>query len=364
MKILMVVPSVSKNRGGTVASIMNFYRGVFDYDSIECTIVSTVTKNEIGQISSEILENEDFILFHTKSSGWRYSKKFKNYLQENLKFFDLIWVHTMWTSTTFFAAKFAMDYAIPYVITPHGMIEPGALNRKRLKKKLYWAFIEKSIFDNASMIHCITHNEEKQSKKLSKAETFVIPNGVEVGEFIHRNFKKLHQICFIGRFHSIKGLDLLLKAMKQVDNLKLVIAGGGEKTYEDYIFRLIDELNLGDRVEYVGFADKQKKSEIMARSKFIVVPSYSEVLSLVALEAISESLPVLITKQSHFDEIEYFGAGIIISNNEPETIKNGIEEMLQRNLENMSFNAYKLATENYSIHSLSQKLICRFNKIA
>ncbi len=363
MKILMIVPSVSRKWGGTTTSVMNFYNGLSCYLEIKCTVVTTVTEDEKNEISKEILENDDFILFPTKSSGWRYSKELKNYLHNNMKNYDLVWIHALWTGTTFYAYKYANKFNMPYIVSPHGMIEPDALNRKGLKKKLYWSLIEQRVFDGAAAIHCITEAESNYATQLTQTKNFIIPNGTEKELFLEKQYDQLESICFIGRFHEIKALDLLLKAVSKVDDVKLLVAGSGEKEYEKYIYGLAKVLQIEDRVEFKGFANKEEKRDILMKSAFIVVPSFSEVLSLVALESIMCSTPVLLTRQCNFNEIKEFNAGIVMEDNDPETIRKYILKMLNSDIEKMSKNAHALAMEKFSIDSVSAKILEEFEVI-
>ena len=363
MNILMIIPSVSKKWGGTTTSVMNFYNGLTQHSNVICTVLTTVTEDEKGEISDEILENDDFILFPTTNSAWRHSKELKDYLQKNVKSYDLIWIHALWTGTTYYAAKYAKKYNIPYIVTPHGMIEPDALQRKGLKKKLYWYLIEKRVFDNAKAIHCITEEESLHSKQLSKTKNFVIPNGVEEQPLVKKEYDQLNSICFIGRFHEKKGLDLLLKAIATMDDVKLFVAGGGEQQYENYIYDLVKELQIEERVEFIGFANKAEKKEMLIKSSFIVVPSYTEVLTFVALESIMHSTPVLLTRRCNFNEIEKYKAGMVMEDNDPETIREYILKMLYGNIEEMSINAHSLAIEKFSINSVSNKMLDEFKNI-
>jgi len=363
MKILMIIPSVSKKWGGTTTSVMNFYNGLTENSNVTCTVITTITEDEKNEIHSEILDNDDFILFPTKSAGWRYSKELKDYLKNNMKSYDLVWIHALWTGTTYYAAKYAKKYNVPYIVTPHGMIEPDALKRKGLKKKLYWSLIEKRVFDKAAAIHCITEAEVTYAKQLTKTKNFVIPNGIGEEAFLEKEYDQLKSICFIGRFHEKKALDLLLKAIATIDDVKLLVAGGGEEEYENYIYSLVEELQIEDRVEFKGFADENVKKEMFQKSSFLVLPSHTEGLSMVGLESVMNSTPVLTTRKCNFDEVERYSAGMVMEDNNSETIRAYILKMFDSDIETMSKNAHKLAMEKFSIDSVSDKMLDAFEKI-
>ena len=286
------------------------------------------------------------------------------FLKTNAKQYDLIWIHTLWTGATYNAAKYAYKYNIPYILTPHGMIEPSSLERKAIKKKLYWSLVEKKIFDRAAAIHCITEAESLFAKKLSNTTAFVIPNAVQQQPWIDKDHASIKKICFIGRFHEKKALDLLLQALSKIDNINLLVAGGGDKEYEEYIYSLVEKLGLKDRVEFKGFADDSLKKEIYTNSTFLVLPSHTEGLSMVGLESVMHSTPVLTTKKCNFDEVEQYNAGMVMETNDPETIKEYILKMFATDIKQMSKNAYQLANEKYSIKSVANMMLEELKKIS
>lgn len=359
----MLIPSLSKKWGGTTTSLKNFYFGLTNLESVTCTIVSTYTDHELSEIDPDILNSPDFKLFRTTNEQWRYSKELKTFLNQNIQNYDVVWIHALWTGTSYYASKYSVKYSIPYIITPHGMIEPDALQRKGLKKKIYWSLIEKQIFDKAFAIHCITEAEKVYANELTKTPAFVIPNGIKNESFLEKNYSKLNSIAFIGRFHEKKALDLLLKSLININNLNLIVAGGGEHDYEEYIYNLVKELKLENRVIFKGFANDQIKREIFEQSLFLVLPSHTEGLSMVGLEAIMNSTPVLTTVKCNFNEVKERNAGIVMDDNDPLTIAKHIRLMLESDILAMSQNAYSLAIEKFSINSVSENIYTELKKL-
>lgn len=96
-----------------------------------------------------------------------------------------------------------------------------------------------------------------------------------------------------GRIYQIKGLHLLLKALKDIaPSTKLVVIGDLKqvKLYEDMIMKLSEGLN----VEYLGLIkNKQKLYEILKASILFVFPSLSEAMSMILLEVASLEVPIL-----------------------------------------------------------------------
>ncbi len=349
--------------GGGTTSVLNYYKGLVQKREIQLTVVSTVSKEEIRNVDQWVVENSDFKFFPVSNLRWRYSKYLNEYLKNNIMNYDIVWIHAIWLSHSYFSSKYCLRYNIPYIISLHGLLESYSIKQKYFKKKIYWYLAEKKVFNHAAAIHCLTKTEQNTIRQISDINTFVVPNSVNTEPFLEKEFDKLRTICFVGRFHKKKALDLLLRAIARIPNLKLLVAGGGEKKYEKYIYNLVKELQIGDRVEFKGFANKAVQKEIFQESAFLVLPSYSEGLSMVGLESVMNSTPVLTTRKCNFDEVEQYNAGMVMEDNSPKTIKEYILKMFDSNIEEMSKNAHALAMEKFSIDSVSEKMLSEIEKI-
>lgn len=362
MKILFITSSLSKLWGGTTTSILNLYAGL-KYHNHTIHIWSSYTENEKSEIPEYVYGNSDITFF--KSSFWRYSSDLKDALKQNIHHYDIVHIHGMWLYPTYIAAKIAREYSIPYVLSPHGMIEPYALHHKALKKQIYWHFIESKNFNHAAAIHAITANEAKNAEKLSNnIKIFTLPNGIKIKPYEEKEFKTPASILYIGRLHPIKGIEPLLDSLAALTTpIHLTIAGTGSPQYEEILKKKTATLKLQQYIHFAGFANDEEKEKLLKKAWFLVVPSYSEVLSMVALEAVASGTPVLITKSANFDDLETNGGGIIIHDNQPDHIADGILRMLQSDLQTMSKNAYTLALKSYAIEEVARQFVLEYNKI-
>ena len=360
MKTLFIIPALSRLWGGTTVAVLNSF---YALRAQGADIELWSTRRDDDVISDDVLSDPKIRFFDSYTS-WRYSPALMHALRRDIRDFDIVHIHGMWLYPHLMAAKLAKKMGVPYIISPHGMIEADALARKGLKKRVYWTLLEKTNFQNASAIHAITENEAAQTAALAPSkQTFIIPNGIETLPHNPKAaFPKEPTILFVGRLHPIKGLDRLIRAVALL-NARLIVAGDGDVEYKKYIYDLTNELGVNDKVEFLGFVGKEQKRNLYAEASFICVPSHSEVLSLVALEAISCGLPVVISKACYFDDIKTHGAGMVIEDNDPSTIKDGIERMLLSDLEAMSQNAFELS-QKYSLSSMADKMLSEYGKIS
>ena len=99
------------------------------------------------------------------------------------------------------------------------------------------------------------------------------------------------QIIYFGRLSQEKGIGDLLRAMEQVPETNLLIAGDGPQRAE--LERLASTLNLKN-VTFVGHADKARRDELIAESLFTVFPSHAyETLGKTILESYAEGRAVV-----------------------------------------------------------------------
>lgn len=122
-----------------------------------------------------------------------------------------------------------------------------------------------------------------------------IPNGVSDALFdLEPKEKKF--ILFLGRIDIyMKGLDILLESFSLIRNrnISLKIAGSGKKGDMRKVTKLIYDLKLEERVEFLGRVNEQEKLELLRTCLFVVMPSRFEGWGIVALEANAAGKPVI-----------------------------------------------------------------------
>lgn len=102
-------------------------------------------------------------------------------------------------------------------------------------------------------------------------------------------------VLFVGRLAVEKNVDVLLRAVSQVDtalNLHAEIVGDGEQ--RDRLRSLADELGIIDRVDFLGHIDNAELHRAYLRADVFCQPGTAELQSLVSLEAMSASCPVVL----------------------------------------------------------------------
>ena len=137
-----------------------------------------------------------------------------------------------------------------------------------------------------------------EKAKIKQKKVHVIYNGTFFhadsqipAKYEHPNFN----IVNVARAEKVKGQDLLLQALKQLNNanVHLFIAGDGSQLRS--LKDLTQKLNLGPQVTFQGFMTHKQLKNLYRRMDLAVLTSYSESFPLVLLEASDNLLPLLST---------------------------------------------------------------------
>ena len=169
----------------------------------------------------------------------------------------------------------------------------------------------------------------------------------------------------MGRIHKKKGFDILIRAIKILNNKYsnsfLFIAGEdyGEK---EKLLNLIKELNLKDYVFFIGHIGGNQKSEFLKNADVFALSSHDENFGLVYAEALASGVPIVASKNTPWKEVEEFNIGKWVENNEV-SFANAIEEILKINYTDMQERCKSFINNNYSWSSIANKILDKFEEI-
>ncbi len=317
--ILHVTERHSKESGGLTTVVNNLSENMTKR-GLHSTIVAATDNSEY------VPEEVDFIGLGegcNKAAAFFSTNLLSNIRQViEEKRITVIHIHGFWMPLQLVAAQVAIDMKIPFMISTHGMLEPWLWGYKgrfsHLKKKLYFKFFAYHVYKKASLIHAITPNECNSLKQLfPENSTVTIPNAIE-GDLVEYNESNVHDksIFFIGRISPVKGVDLLLRAYKKSDlstsGWSVIVAGPEESSdYAESLRELVKRNGLGAYVQFIGPVYEKEKELLFRCSWVTVVPSFSEVVGMVNLEASLYSCPTITTHQCGLWDWED-GGGMLI----------------------------------------------------
>lgn len=215
---------------------------------------------------------------------------------------QIIHDHGMWLPCNHASAVAAHRLALPYVISPRGMLEPWAMNFKAWKKKIAWRLWVGRDLQKATAFCATAQQEAENLRHLGFRQPIaVIPNGVEMGQLPSNPeppSKRLRQALFLSRVHPVKGVCELVDAWAKVrpPDWELVIAGPDESGHAREVRSRITKHGLDVSVRLLGSIDGQAKWQLYQQSDLFVLPTFSENFGIVVAEALAMGTPVITTK--------------------------------------------------------------------
>ncbi len=269
-----------------------------------------------------------------------YSSALDRWLKANRERFDGVMVHGLWRYVSF-AAWRACKGHMPYVVMPHGMLDPYFKRRypvKHLQKWLYWLASEYWVLRDAHRVLFTTNEESrlaKQSFWLHRWRPAVIPLGA-VGPVAtcHQLTAAFFQQCpalrgrrfllFLGRIHRKKGCDMLISSFIQSaakdPMLHLVMAGPDQQNWSSDLKQLTSHAGIEDRVHWPGMLQGDVKWGAFFACEAFLLPSHQENFGIAVAEAMACGRPVLLSDKVNIaPEIARDGAGMMESDTQQGT---------------------------------------------
>lgn len=377
MNILIVTPALGWVYGGPSQSVIQLAQTLGNR-GINVDIVTTTANGSANldvPTQTWIAEKSYRIKYfpYWDFLDYKISLSLTRWLFQYVSDYDLVHTNAIFSYPVLPAHWACQIHRVPYIMTPHGMLEPWALAYKSWKKCFYFALLEKPSLQRASAIQMLASTEAKRVEPLKlKAPLVVVPNGIHQQDFEtlphpdlfyqkfpHTRHKTL--IIFLGRIDPKKGLDLLATAFAKVNNqfshTHLIIAGpdniGFTKTAENYFI----ETGCHDAVTFTGMLTGSLKYAALAAASLYVAPSYSEGFSVSVLEGMAAKLPCIITTGCNFPEAASAQAAYVVDIN-AEKIANALCDCLtnQEQAKAMGDRARQLVLEKYTWEQIALQM--------
>ncbi|MBO9335117.1 MAG: glycosyltransferase family 4 protein [Roseiflexus sp.] len=134
---------------------------------------------------------------------------------------------------------------------------------------------------------------------------FAPPDPVQLEAFRRRTGLPDRFILFLGTLEPRKNLPLLLEAYARIArhvDAPLIIGGAKGWLYEP-ILKRAEQLDLGDRLRFVGYIDQDDQALWYAAATMFVFPSLYEGFGMPPLEAMACGTPVIVSNSSSLPEV-------------------------------------------------------------
>ena len=328
IKILRIIHTMDPRHGGPQNAII---------DNSLALIKKGFSIDILTSDSKFILENKksQIKIFNLGPSIFEYGLNIKLiiWLINNKKKYDFFIIEGLWSFYSFIARILLKKR---YFVFSHGQLDPffGLNAFKKIKKKIYWKFIEKKNLIYANSLFVTTNKEKKLLSntyvKTNKIKKKNVGYGILkpkykkeiVKKFFYSKYPYLKNkrfLIFLGRFHEKKGCNTLLKSLHllKLKNIKiyLFLAGPGND-YKNRLYHLSKKLNLENQIFWSDNIKGKLKWGALYSSNGMVLSSNGENFGVSLAESLSCGKPVLTTyKVNIYDKILKHKCGLVSKNN-------------------------------------------------
>ena len=321
MRVALVNSSVSRQAGGVFFSVRRLaqtFAASGDCDVDVLGIEDSYTGEDVAGWAAATPK----VFRHHGPAAFGYAPAMGRWLRESDD--DLAHTQGLWMYPSLAVQRWSRRSGRPYLVSPHGMLDPWAVRNSGLKKRLAgWAY-EHSHLRGAACLHALCDAEAKSIRDFGLRNPIcVIPNGVDLPESTSTappwaaNLPAGSRVLlYLGRLHPKKGLSGLLEAWSRARyaadgaGWHLVVAGWDQGGYQAQLTARVKHAGLQNQVHFVGPQFGAEKTASYERADGFVLPSFSEGLPMTVLEAWSHGLPVVMTAACNLPEGFSTGAAL------------------------------------------------------
>jgi len=173
--------------------------------------------------------------------------------------------------------------------------------------------------------------------------------------------KPPYRLCFLGRWHHNKGIDLLLEALLLLDDRdwgkieEVRIAGGGP--LKEYVKEQVAKLQQkGRAVSLMGYQDKLGAAELLIWTDYIIIPSRIESIPVIFSDAMQAMRPVIAMPVGDIPFLLSKKNGLLVDNMSIEALLEALRNSLRDNPLRFN-NGIKKTKMEFDLDDIAKKFI-------
>lgn len=307
MKILHVISGVGRGGGGTSEVVPRLCRAQKEagHDVTLAVARHEAVSDAAQKAFASGVSCAAFKSFRVLPSV-SFSPSFARGIVRLVREADIVHLHGLWQDPCWHAAAECRRQHKPYVMMPHGFLEPERLKISKWKKRLVGWLVERRNFKHASALVATSESEAKGLRQYGlRNPIHIMPIGLDIDPFLPPIEHEQKTLLYFSRITPIKGLDMLAEAWANLgvekrcrcrEDWKLLLVGPDDRGYTEEIKRVFAEKCPAGSYEFRGPVFGSDKYKLLASVDAMVLPTRSENWSIAVAEGMAAGLPVVCTK--------------------------------------------------------------------
>jgi len=358
MKVLYT-GTLDVNFGGPAFSTYNTMRGLNDI-GIETHVLMYALGKE-----GKLIGNDVPIHFASQPLEhiFAYSPFFKKAIKK-CGDFDIYQAQGIWLYHSFALVDVAKSLGKPYILTPRGMLYPQDIAKSKPKiKKMFLRWRLLKDLNQAACVHVTCEDEMNHCRNLGVTTPIaIVPNPVEIKDYPNAKKDDVFRLGYLGRISRRKNVEGLIYAWSELgdkvkENAELLIIGGGDEDYMDFLKKEVSRLNL-ENIRFTGFISGKEKEDALASLSVLAMPSEFENFGNVIVEGLVRGIPCIATTGAPWKDLVDYRCGWWVKYSQKaitEAIKFALETSSD-NLHDMGIRGKQLMKDKYSIEAVAKQM--------
>jgi len=317
VKALHVIPAVAARYGGPSHAVFEMCHALESAGTQ--VLIATTDADGPDRIPTTYGQEIEFqgqhsIFFQKQwSEAFKYSRPLAKWLVANVKNYDVVHIHAVFSHSCLAAAAAARFKGVPYIVRPLGTLDPWSMRQKPFRKRAMWNLGVGKMLKEAAAVHYTATDEMNLAEQsLGLRRGVVIPLGIDQTYFElpepdkifsdkHPSLSNAPYVLALCRLHPKKGLELLIDTFLDLaknrgnDRWKLVLAGDGEPGYVESLKARANQGNGNNSIVFAGWVSGDEKRSAIQNASLLALPSHQENFGLCVVEAMACGVPVLIS---------------------------------------------------------------------
>lgn len=325
LHVLHLLGMIGSHRGGSATATMNIAEATRDGGDHATILTTAVDGEDLSAVRA--IDGVEVVACRRQwprhvSVSW----PLVAWLWRNARRFDLIEMHEVFAFPTLACWAVARLRRVPYVLHPHGSLEPFDMRKHARVKDLLRPGLRRLLRGSAAVWLTAEQEAENLTHLGDGFRTVVSPLPVPAPSHPgdRAAFRARYGIdeadpvvLFLGRVDYKKGIHRLLSAFETVaDTLPralLVIAGSGDEAFVEEVRHRVAASRHPDAIRMVGFLSGREKADALAGADLFALHSDSENFGIAPVESLRGGTPVLLSDQVHIAaDLAASGAAVVV----------------------------------------------------